>query len=159
MKTKYILAALILANAALPVTAHANRGYNPGNCAVYADMAAKTVKADARITGSTKTDMIQALDTYSDHLDGVVEAGMDKTYAESAAWGWDKAKVDQMMVDGEKAIRAGFHTSTMEKDKVYTDHLLALENCAKQSAMAGDLSRDDANTMGGLLGDVFNMIR
>ncbi len=158
MKTKYILGALIVANASLPSEAFANRGYQPGNCAVYAEMAAKTIKADSRVTGETQTKSVKVLTVYSDHLNGVVKAKMPETYQQAKGFGWDKAKVDQMMKDGEAAIRAGFHSGTMETDKIYTDHLLAINNCAKASSMAGDIGRDDANAIGEVMGDVFAQI-
>ena len=159
MKTKYVLAALIVANAALPMTAHANRGYQPGNCAIYAEMAAKTIKADDRVTGTAKSEAVDSLTKYSKHLNGVVKAGMADTYAQSAAFGYDKAKVDQMMAEGEKAIRAGFTTGTMDKNRIYADHLLALNNCAKGSQRAGHLGAADVQKLGGRLDNVYKAIR
>lgn len=69
---------------------------------------------------------------------------MAKTYADSKAFGWDKAKVDQMMTMNENAVRQGFKTPTMEDGTLYMDHIIAVNNCAeanKQDAQFGQ-SRD-----------------
>lgn len=101
----------------------------PGNCAVWSEEAAKTVRADARFDAELKTEVADALDTFAKAQRKIMAGGMAKTYADSKAFGWDKAKVDQMIAQNEDAMRAGFRTSTMEENKLYMDHLMAINNC------------------------------
>lgn len=117
----------------LPALAQAAQA-KPGNCAIWLEEAAKTVEADARFTGDTKSEVVTAFETFGKAQHKIMMDGMDKTYADSAAFGWDKAKVDQMIAENEKTIRAGFRTATMEPGKLYMDHILAINNCAKANS-------------------------
>ena len=157
--TTTAIAGLLGAALILPSAAQANRGYKPANCAIYAELAADTIKADSRVTGTAESEAVDSLGKYAAHLSGIVEAGMADTYAQSAAFGYDKAKVDQMIAEGEAALRAGFHTSTMDGDKVYTDHLLALNSCAEGSQRAGHLGAADVQKLGARLNAVYMAIR
>ena len=125
--------AVAAAALSLPALAQAAQA-KPGNCAIWLEEAAKTVEADARFTGDTKSEVVTAFETFGKAQHKIMMDGMDKTYADSAAFGWDKAKVDQMIAENEKAIRAGFHTATMEPGKLYMDHILAINNCAQANA-------------------------
>ncbi|MEM1086097.1 MAG: hypothetical protein AAGH90_00085 [Pseudomonadota bacterium] len=130
---RMITAAIAASALSLPALAQAAEP-KPGNCAIWLEEAAKTAEADARFTGDTKTEVVTAFETFGKAQHKVMMDGMDKTYADSAAWGWDKAKVDQMIAENEKAIRAGFRTATMEPGKLYMDHILAINNCAQANA-------------------------
>jgi hypothetical protein len=101
----------------------------PGNCAVWSEEAAKTVRADARFDAALKTEVASALDTFAKAQRKIMADGMAKTYADSKTFGWDKAKVDEMIAKNETAMRKGFRTSTMEENKLYMDHLMAINNC------------------------------
>jgi len=118
----------------------ANAQAKPGNCAIWLEEAAKTVDADARFEGAVETEVINAFETFAAAQNKIVKDGMAQTYADSKAFGWDKAKVDAMMADNEAAMRKGFRTSTMDADKLYMDHIMAINSCAetnKQDAQFG----------------------
>ena len=101
----------------------------PGNCAVWSEEAAKTVKADSRFESDLKTEVATALETFATAQRKIMADGMAKTYADSKAFGWDKAKVDEMIAQNETTMRKSFRTSTMEENKLYMDHLMAINNC------------------------------
>ena len=153
-----LFASTFLITAALPALAFANTN-QPGNCAVYAEELSKAVSADDRITGATESEAVETLDKYGAHLRSVVADGMEQTYAQSKAFGWDKAKVDAMMEENETAIRKGFYTTSMEKDRVYTDHLMAVMQCTQNSAQQGHVAAADVDTMSTRLTAVMNVIR
>lgn len=134
------LAALPMVLTTAPAWAQAATA-KPGNCAVYAEMAADTVKRDARTKGAERATVVQSLMTYSAAQSAIADAQMAQTYEQSKAFGWDKAKVDQMMAETEKALRAGFHTSTMDTDKLYMDHVVAINNCALSAKTAAELGQ------------------
>ncbi|MEO1642304.1 MAG: hypothetical protein AAFR74_03140 [Pseudomonadota bacterium] len=128
----------------LPALAQAATAAKPGNCAVWLEEAAKTVEADARFTGETKTEVVTAFETFGKAQRKIMMDGMDKTYADSAAFGYDKATVDKMIAQNEDAMRAGFRTATMEPGKLYMDHILAVNNCAEFNKLDSQfgMSRD-----------------
>jgi hypothetical protein len=139
---KIILLSALMASVASPAFSQA--AAKPGNCAVVLEEAAKTVDADARFDGQLEKDAIKAFETFAKAQRKIVKDGMAKTYADSKAFGWDKAKVDQMMTMNEDAVRKGFKTSTMEDGTLYMNHIIAVNNCAeakKQDAQFGQ-SRD-----------------
>lgn len=131
-----LLPAVLLIGAATAIPAAANTGPKPGNCAIIADMSAKTVKKDKRF--DDRKAIASALGRFAKAQTAKMDAGMAETYAASAAFGWDKAKVDKMMKDNDKAMRAGFVGPTMEKDKLYMDHLQALYACAEGAQTQAD---------------------
>ena len=130
-----ILAAI--ATLAFASTAEANRT-QPGNCAIYAEMTADTAAKDKRITDKST---IKALRKYAAAQEKLMKDGMAQTYEQSKAFGWDKATVDRKMKEGQDAIRAGFRSSTMEKNKVYMDHLMAVNNCAQSAKSEAELGQ------------------
>jgi len=141
MTKTILLTAALMATMAAPAFAQTAK---PGNCAIVLEEAAKTIDADPRFTGKLEKDAIKAFNTFAKAQAKLVKDGMAKTYADSKAFGWDKAKVDQMMAANEAAMRKGFKTSTMEDGKLYMDHILAVNSCAevnKQDAQFGQ-SRD-----------------
>jgi hypothetical protein len=111
----------------------ANAQAKPGNCAIWLEEAAKTVDADIRFDGALETEVVGALNTFAKAQRKIMNDGMAQTYADSKAYGWDKAKVDEMMAQNETAMRKGFRTSTMEADKLYMDHLIAVNNCIESN--------------------------
>ncbi|MEL7232588.1 MAG: hypothetical protein AAGJ85_08780, partial [Pseudomonadota bacterium] len=119
----------------------------------------KAVSADDRITDATESEAVETLDAYGATLRGVVADGMEQTYAQSKAFGWDKAKVDAMIAENETAIRKGFYTPTMEEGRVYTDHLMAVMQCTQISAQQGHVAAEDVDTMSTRLTAVMNVIR
>jgi len=127
------LITLAVATAAVCMSATAQA--KPGNCAVWLEEAAKTVEADARFTGETKTEIVTAFQTFGKAQRQIMTDGMEQTYKDSAAFGWDKAKVDAMIAQNENAMRAGFRTSTMEAGKLYMDHVMAINSCAEANKM------------------------
>ena len=152
------LTATMLIALTMPTLAQANTS-QPGNCAVYAEELSKAVKADDRVTGEAESEAVETLDTYGSLLRQIVADGMEQTYAQSKAFGWDKAKVDAMMAENESAIRTGFYSSTMEKDRVYTDHLMTIMECTQNTAKQGKLGPADVDKMSKRLTAVLNLIR
>ena len=110
---------------------------SPGNCAIYAEMSAETVKKDARFEGQDST--APALMKLAAAQSAKMDASMATIYEKSKAFGWDKAKVDELLAQETAAVRAAFFTSTMEKDRLYMDHLLVLDACAQ--GQPGDLGQ------------------
>jgi len=81
----------------------AAQGAKPGNCAILAEMSAKTVKKDSRF--KDHKDIAPALMKFAEAQEAKMKAGMADTYKQSEAFGWDKAKVDKMMKDNEQWLR------------------------------------------------------
>ncbi|MEL6687776.1 MAG: hypothetical protein AAFP97_09145 [Pseudomonadota bacterium] len=129
MTRLFLLSAALLASAA-PAFGQAATA-QPGNCAIWLDEAAKTAKTDPRLDAALKSEAATAFKKFSDAQQAIVDAGMEKTYADSKAFGWDRAKVDAMMAENEAALRQGFRTATMEPDKFYMDHIMAINSCAE----------------------------
>ena len=126
--------------ATTPLTAAAqSAGAKPGNCAILAEMSAKTVKKDSRFKGVS--DIAPSLMKFADAQNAKMQAGMADTYKQSKAFGWDKAKVDKMMADNDAAMRKGFFTSTMDKNKLYMDHVQAVYGCATAQNSPADLGQ------------------
>lgn len=126
---------------AVPASGQANTRYQPGNCAVWAEMTADTVAKDARLNGADRTAIKSSLDKYAKAQRAIVQSGMAETYEKSKAFGWDKAKVDAQMKANEDAIRAGFRTPTMEADTVYMDHVLAVYQCGETATTEAQLGQ------------------
>lgn len=123
MMTAAIIAGALCAGHA---TADATK---PGNCAVWSEEAAKTVAADARFDDALQTEVVGALEGFAKAQRKIMADGMAQTYADSKAFGWDKAKVDEMIAQNEDMMRKGFRTSTMEPNKLYMDHLMSINGC------------------------------
>lgn len=156
---KIILAAAISALLTTTASAQASRlTGQPGNCAIYAEMLAKTIKADSRVTGTAESEAVETLGKFEAYLNSLVEAGMADTYKQAAAYGMDKAAVDQRMAAGQKAIRDGFTGQTMEPNKVYTDHLLAINECAEKAMRRGELGQGDVDKLSLRMNNVFRLI-
>ena len=157
MTRTLILAALLAATSA-PALAQGKSG-QPANCAIYAEELSKTIAADARVSGQAEAEAVETLDKLGAHLRKVVAAGMENTYRQSAAFGWDKATVDKKMAEGEAAIRAGFVGQTMKPDTVYTDHLLVINECGKTMMRQGHLGQADVDKLGARMNAVYMQIR
>ena len=155
MKHLLLSAALI---AATPLAAHATTD-KPANCAVYAEELSKAVKADARVTGAAQSEAVETLDKMAAYMRKLTADSMEQTYEMSAAFGWDRAEVDRKFKEGEAAIRDGFHTATMDTDKVYTDHLLVINDCGKQMMRQGKLGQADVEKLGARMNAVYMAIR
>ncbi|MGB6229003.1 MAG: hypothetical protein WBF53_02620 [Litorimonas sp.] len=156
---RLLIAAALIAIASTPAFAQASRMTDqPGNCAIYAEMLAKTIKADARVTGTAESEAVETLGKFEAYLNSLVEAGMADTYKQAAAYGMDKASVDQRMEAGQKALRDGFVGPTMEPDKVYTDHLLAVNDCAEKAKRRGELGQADVEKLATRMNAVFRLI-
>lgn len=143
MKTLIALSTAIILSAATQTVSFANAA-KPGNCAVILEEAAKIIDADGRFIGALEIEAIEAFENFAQAQRVLLSDSMAKTYADSKAFGWDKAKVDEMMSMNEAAVRKGFKTSTMKDGTLYMDHILAVNNCAevnKQDAQFGQ-SRD-----------------
>lgn len=157
--TKPIFCAVLFALTAAAQPAFAQGAEKmAGNCAVYLDEMAKTIDADVRFTGDLEKRAVKAMKTFSKAQQDMVDANMAQTYRDSEAFGWDKAKVDAMMKAQSDAVRAGFQTSTMEDDRVYMDHVMAVNNCAEiNKADAGFGQSRDAFIE--ILTEVFQLVR
>lgn len=134
-----ITTAVALTSAAGVSLPAAAQGAKPGNCAILAEMSAKTVKKDSRF--DAHKDIAPSLMKFADAQTAKMKAGMAETYEASKAFGWDKAKVDKMMKDNEAAMRKGFYTSTMDKNKLYMDHVQAVYGCATAQKVPADLGQ------------------
>lgn len=130
---------LILAAAtSLSVTAQ-SASAKPGNCAILAEMTAQTIKKDSRFKDNK--DLASSMMKFAKAQSSKLELGMEETYKASEAFGWDKAKVDKMMKDTDDAMRKGFFTSTMDKNKLYMDHVQAVYSCANAQTKPEDLGQ------------------
>lgn len=136
---KFSFAVLAIALSASAPVAHAQA--KPGNCAIYAELAADTVKADSRFKGADGKAAEKALRAYSKAQAKIVKRDMGQTYEASKAFGWDKKTVDQNMKMGEDAIRKGFRTATMDKNTLYMDHVMAVNTCAQAAKSADELGQ------------------
>jgi len=139
MKTLTYSTAAIILSAALSFTANSQAAAKPGNCAILAEMSAETVKKDNRF--DDHKDIAPSLMKFADAQNAKLEASMADTYKASKAFGWDKAKVDQMMKQNDAAMRKGFFTSTMDKNKLYMDHVQAVHGCANAQKSPADLGQ------------------
>ena len=143
---------------ALSAPAIAQETDKPANCAIYAEMTAETAKADDRITGEVQDSAVAALDAYAAAQRALVERNMEKTYQQAKMLGMDKAAVDKAMEEGKAAVRAGFHTPTMDKDKLYVDHLQAVLGCAQKAKSAEEIGGDPA-ALGGAIEALYAKVR
>jgi len=135
----YSTAAITLA-AALSFTASSqSAGTKPGNCAIYAQMSAETVKEDSRF--DDHKDIALSLMKFADAQNAKLDASMAQTYKASKAYGWDKAKVDEMMEQTNAAMRKSFFTPTMDQNKLYMDHVQAVHACATAQNTPADLGQ------------------
>lgn len=140
MKIKLFTPVVMVLAASLFVSAHAqNATTKPGNCAIYAEMSAQTVKKDARFKGHDE--IAPALMKFSKAQSAKLEASMAETYANSKAFGWDKAKVDAMIIANQEAVHAGFFTATMDTSKLYMDHVQAIYACGSAQTVPADLGQ------------------
>lgn len=135
----FMIFALSMTGALSASVAHAQE--KPGNCAIWAEMAADTIKRDKRTEGKARKDVVKSLKSYADAQDKLMQSQMDETYAQSKAFGWDKAKVDAMIEANEIALRDGFHSSTMDEDTLYTDHVIALNRCVQGAQSKSELGQ------------------
>lgn len=119
---------IVAATAAFATPALAQQ--KPGNCALWSEMSAETIKRDARTKGPQRAVVVDALMTYSDAQAKIAEAGMAQSYEQGKAFGYTKEKMDELTATTMAAMRKGFHTSTMDKNKIYMDHVVAVNNCA-----------------------------
>lgn len=134
-----MMTATVAALCLTPMIAQANT--KPGNCAIYAEMTADTVQRDARTQGGDRDATVKSLTDYAKAQAHLADAQMEQTYEQSKAFGWDKTKVDNMIAETEAALRAGFHTSTMDQDKIYMDHVMAINQCAMAAKSADELGQ------------------
>ena len=140
MKFNLFLTAALALTAAISLPSHAqNSEAKAGNCAILAELSAQTVEKDSRFDGHD--DIAPALIKFAEAQSAKLEAGMEETYAASKAYGWDKAKVDSIMAETDAAMRAGFFTSTMDKSKLYMDHVMALHGCGSAQTDPADLGQ------------------
>jgi len=133
-----LIATAITAALSLPLVTHADAS-KPGNCAIFAEMSAETVKKDSRFDG--QNDIVPSLMKFAAAQSAKMEAGMAQTYQASKAYGWDKAKVDEMIKQNDAAMRKNFFTSTMDKSKLYMDHVMVVHACAKTQTSPTDLGQ------------------
>ena len=124
----------------MPVSVSAQSATDkPGNCAIYAEMSAKTIEVDSRFDGHD--DIPKSLMKLADAQWKKKEAGMAGVYEASKAFGWNKDKVDQLIEEGEAGVRAGFFTSTMDKSKLYMDHVIAVYTCGQAQTKPEELGQ------------------
>ena len=114
-------------------------GTKPGNCAIYAEMSADTVKKDARFNGHD--DIAPALMKFAAAQTAKMKAGMADTYAASKAYGYSRERVDELIEEQHAVVRASFFTSTMDKNKLYMDHVQAVHKCGQAQSSPTDLGQ------------------
>ena len=140
MKIKILTTALCVLSVAVPLSVSAQSATaKPSNCAIYAEMSAKTVEVDPRFDGHD--DIPKSLMKFADAQWQKKEAGMAGTYEASKAFGWNKEKVDQLIEESEEAVRAGFFTSTMDESKLYMDHVQAVYACGQAQTKPEELGQ------------------
>lgn len=93
-------------------------------------MAADTIKRDVRTKGPQRAVVVKALNTYSEAQAKMADAAMAQSYEQGKAFGYTPEKIDELTAAATAAMRDGFHTSTMDKNKIYMDHVVAVNNCA-----------------------------
>ncbi|WP_298915799.1 hypothetical protein [uncultured Algimonas sp.] len=130
MKKLIALTALLAATTAISAEAQVASNV-AGNCAISLDVIADIIDADPRFDGALEKNAIRDFRTFSAAQQAIVDAGMAQSYKDSEAFGWDKAKVDEMVAANNKAIREGMVTSTMEEGRLYMDHVMKVNNCAE----------------------------
>lgn len=140
MKKLIPTTATLLLAAACPLLATAqSSGAKPGNCAILAEMSADTVQKDKRFDGHK--DIAPSLMKFAKAQTAKMEAAREQTYETSKAFGLDKAKVDQMMEANDAGLRQSFFTGTMDKNKLYMDHVQAVYGCATAQNTSQDLGQ------------------
>ena len=154
----HLIALALAATPLLGIQAQAQSAEaKPGNCAVWAEESSKIVQADSRFGSDLHSAMVTALDTFASAQRQIVADGMAKTYADSAAFGWDEAKVDAMIAQNDDIMRQRFTSPTMEPGKLYMDHLMHLNACVQantQDSQYGMSRQDFIDTMSQAIGIV-----
>jgi len=113
----------------------------PGNCSLYAELSAETIERDARTAGPERAVVVEAFNTYADAQAALAEAGMAESYERGKAFGYSKEKMDELTLAAMTAMRDGFHTSTMDKNKIYMDHVVILNGCVQGAKSADELGQ------------------
>lgn len=127
---KLLIATLALTTFAAPAFAQ----QKPGNCALYAELSAETIARDARTEGPQRAVVIDALNTYAAAQSVMADAEMENGYRQYASLGYSKAQVDELVLNTMTSMRNNFHTSTMDENKLYMDHVILVNNCALGAA-------------------------
>jgi len=143
---------LTLATSALMVglTSPAFAQQKPGNCALYAEMSAETIERDDRTAGPQRAVVVEALNTYADAQTKLADAGMAANYEYGKAFGYSKEKMDELTLQTMNAMRDGFHSSTMDKNKIYMDHVVAVNNCALGAKSEAEFGQSKASIVSAL---------
>lgn len=114
----------------------------PGNCAVWAEESSKIVQVDERFDTDLQSSVVEALDTFAGAQRQIMADGMAQTYADSAAFGWDEAKVDAMIAQNEELMRQRFTSPAMEPGKLYMDHIMQLNTCVQANTQNSQYGMD-----------------
>lgn len=139
---------IIAATAAFATPALAQQ--KPGNCALWSEMSAETIKRDARTEGPQRAVVVEALTKYSAAQSEMAEAGIAQSYEQGKAFGYTKEKMDELTATTMAAMRAGFHTSTMDKNKIYMDHVVAVNNCALEAKSEAEFGQSKESMISAL---------
>jgi hypothetical protein len=113
----------------------------PGNCALYGELSAETIQRDARTAGPQRAVVVEAFNTYAEAQSRLADAEMENAYAQYASLGYSKDQVDNLIMTTMNSMRAGFHTSTMDKNKIYMDHVMLLNTCVQGAKSADELGQ------------------
>lgn len=132
---------LMIAAATTALATPALAQEKPGNCAVWSEMSAQTIKRDARTKGPERAVVVDALTTYSNAQKKMADAQMAQSYEQGKAFGYSKEKMDELTATATEAMRQGFHTRTMDKDKIYMDHVVAVNNCVQGAKSVEELGQ------------------
>ena len=141
MKRILLSAAIAIAAIAATSPAHANKADKPGNCMIYAQEAAKTAKADPRITGADEDKVVAAFEAFARGQEAAYEEGLPAQIEYAKAFGYTEERLRAETEAASELIRKGFVGQTMEPGKLYTDHLLVLMNCGQRAKTAEHLGQ------------------
>lgn len=122
----------------------------PANCALWSELSADTIKRDTRTKGPQRAVVVDALTKYSNAQAKLAEAGMAQNYQQGKAFGYTKEKLDELTATTLAAMRQGFHTSTMDKNKLYMDHVIIVNNCALGAKSEAEFGQSKAQMISAL---------
>jgi regulator of replication initiation timing len=93
---------LIIAAAITGLATPALAQEKPGNCALWSELSAQTIKRDARTKGPQRAVVVDALTTYSEAQTKIADAQMAQSYEQGKAFGYSKEKMDELQSNFDK---------------------------------------------------------
>ena len=149
------LAAALLATLG-PAAAQQNATWHQ-NCAMQADLAGDLTARDARSADAPERPATEgALRAFADGHEARMTAKLEAGYAQAAAYGWDRARVD---AEHEKLGRQTYEAHiqpALDAGRITTDLVMALNTCATGDPEAWN---QDEATLSAALNQLFAWAR